>query len=170
MCQCGEAKIIFKMCGGKIFKTLHWLECRQTGQVGVELQRNCQPSFCRQKVSLEVKRLVVLVSARWLHGCLLGLLITVRGLAQWRIYSTTVDTKHQSSNLAKSFMRSTSPAITPNPCYRLPFFRPLFVCRVSLVRWLGSSFAFFCWACAVAKMQMCYPMAWTLFVFVRLCN
>ena len=43
-----------------------------------QVTANCQPSFCRQKVSLEVKRLVVLVSARWLHGCLLGLLITLK--------------------------------------------------------------------------------------------
>ena len=52
-----------------------WLECRQTNQVSVELQRNCQPSFCRLKVNLEVKSLVVLVSARWLHGRPLGLII-----------------------------------------------------------------------------------------------
>ena len=30
----GWLKLFFKMCGGKIFKTLYWLECRQTGQVG----------------------------------------------------------------------------------------------------------------------------------------
>jgi hypothetical protein len=29
----GRLKLFFKMCGGKIFKTLRWLECRQTGQV-----------------------------------------------------------------------------------------------------------------------------------------
>ncbi len=72
----GRLKLFFKMCGGKIFKTLCWIECRKTGQVGVELQRNCQASFWRPKVSLEVKSLVVLVSARWLHCCPLGLLIT----------------------------------------------------------------------------------------------
>ena len=52
------------LCGGQ-----------QTGLVGVELQRNGQPSFCRPKVSLEVKRLVVLLSAWWLHCRLLGLLV-----------------------------------------------------------------------------------------------
>ena len=34
----GRLKLFFKMCGGKIFKTLRWLECRQTSQVSVELQ------------------------------------------------------------------------------------------------------------------------------------
>jgi len=29
-----------------------------------------------------------------------------------------------------------------------------------MVRWLGSSFAFFVWLCAVGKMQMCYQMRW----------
>lgn len=72
----GKLKLFFKMCGGKIFKTLRWFECRQTSLAGVDLQRKSQPSFCRPKVSLEVKSLVVFVSARWLHGGLLGLLIT----------------------------------------------------------------------------------------------
>ena len=62
------------MCGGKNFKTLRWIECRQTG-LG-QVTANCQPSFCRLKVGLEVRSLVVLVSARWLHCRLLGLLIT----------------------------------------------------------------------------------------------
>jgi len=26
----GRLKLFFKMCGGKIFKTLRWIECRQT--------------------------------------------------------------------------------------------------------------------------------------------
>jgi hypothetical protein len=29
-----------------------------------------------------------------------------------------------------------------------------------LVRWLGGSFAFFVWLCAVAKKQMCHQMRW----------
>ena len=61
---------------GKFLKPSVGLSVGKLDWVCVELLRNCQPSFCRQKVSLEVKRLVVLVSARWLHGCLLGLLIT----------------------------------------------------------------------------------------------
>ena len=61
---------------GKFLKPSLGLSVGKLDWVCVELLRNCQPSFCRQKVSLEVKRLVVLVSARWLHGCLLGLLIT----------------------------------------------------------------------------------------------
>jgi len=30
----------------------------------------------------------------------------------------------------------------------------------SVERWLGSSFAFFVWLCAVGKMQMCYQKRW----------
>jgi len=33
------------------------------------------------------------------------------------------------------------------------------------VRWLGSSFAFFVWLCAVVKMQMCYQMRWVFWTF-----
>jgi hypothetical protein len=94
----GRLKLFFKMCGGKIFKTLCWLECRQTGQVVVELQRNCQPSFCRPKVSLEVKSLVVLVSVLWLHGRLLGLLITVCS------YKKLAVSKHKTVNLHESLI------------------------------------------------------------------
>jgi hypothetical protein len=63
-------KLFFKMCGGEIFKTLRWLE--------------------RPKVSLEVKNLVVLLSAQWLHCRLLGLPITVRALRRWGNRSTNV--------------------------------------------------------------------------------
>ena len=91
----GRLKLFFKMCGGKIFKTLRWFECRQTGQVGVELQRNSQQSIGRPKVCLEVKSLVVLVSVLRLHGHLLGLLITVSGLAKVAIFTTNVDAENQ---------------------------------------------------------------------------
>ena len=90
---------------GKFLKQMRWLKCQQTSLVGVELQRNGQPSFCRPKVNLEVKSLVILVSARWLHGRLLGLLITFSGLKQKRIKSyTTVpcdkdNRKHRSTKL-----------------------------------------------------------------------
>jgi len=33
-----------------------------------------------------------------------------------------------------------------------------------LVRWLGGSFAFFIWLCAVAKKQMCHQMRWHISV------
>jgi len=59
----GRLKLFFKMCGGKIFKTLRWIECRKTGLGLCQVTANCQPSYCRPKVSLEVKSLVVLVSA-----------------------------------------------------------------------------------------------------------
>ena len=64
------------MCGGEIFKTnaLALVSAKWSG--GVELQRNCQPSFCRPRIYLAVKSLVVLVSVLRLHGRLLGLLIT----------------------------------------------------------------------------------------------
>ena len=59
-------KLFLKCEVGKILKQMRWLMCRQTGQVCVELQRNCQPSFCHPKVSLEVK-----VWSFWcpLNGC-----------------------------------------------------------------------------------------------------
>ena len=64
-----------------------------------------------------------------LHGRLLRLVLTVRGLAKCGTFSTKLQSKHQSSNLAQSFIRSTSPRISPNPCYRLPFCRGV-SCRV----------------------------------------
>ena len=57
---------------------MRWLGCPQTCLVGVELQRNGQPIFCRPKVSLKVKSLDVLLSVLRLHGRLLGLLITIK--------------------------------------------------------------------------------------------
>lgn len=59
----------------------------------------------------------------------LHLAVTVRGLAKCGTFSTKLQSKHQSSNLAQSFIRSTSPRISPNPCYRLPFCRGV-NCRV----------------------------------------
>jgi len=78
----GWLKLFFKMCGGEIFKTnaLALVSAKWSG--GVELQRNCQPSFCRPRIYLAVKSLVVLVSVLRLHGRLLGLLITFLGLAK----------------------------------------------------------------------------------------
>ena len=54
--------------------------------------------------------------------CPLPLLITVLGLAKCGAFSTTLQSKHQSSNLAITFNRSTSPRISPNPCYKQWFF------------------------------------------------
>ena len=48
-----------------------------------------------RRARLEVKRLVVLVSARWLHGCLLGLLITFDGLPKARLKMRSTVRKHQ---------------------------------------------------------------------------
>jgi hypothetical protein len=36
----------------------------------------------------------------------------------------------------------------------------LFIVYSVFVLWLGSSFAFFCLAFALEKMQMCYQMRW----------
>jgi len=59
-----------------------------------------------------------------------------------------------------------SALLLPNRCYQLPFFSVVFVrCHfVSvLLRWLGGSFAFFYWLCAVAKKQMCHQKRWHYF-------
>ena len=76
-----------KLCVGLSVGKLDWF-C-------VELLRNSQQSIGRPKVCLEVKSLVVLMSARWLHCCLLGLLITVSGLAKVAIFTTNVDAENQ---------------------------------------------------------------------------
>jgi hypothetical protein len=58
---------------------------------------------------------------------------------------------------------STKPAILPNCCYRLAFFLSLCFCpllRLSLVRWLGGSFAFFVGLCAFGKNANVPPKAW----------
>jgi hypothetical protein len=52
-----------------------------------------------------------------LHGRLLRLLLTVFGFAREQIFSTKAQSKHQSSNLAKLLIRSTSPALLQNRCY-----------------------------------------------------
>jgi hypothetical protein len=46
----GRLKLLFKMCVGKIFKTLCWIEYRKTGLGLCRVTANCQPSYCRQKV------------------------------------------------------------------------------------------------------------------------
>ena len=61
----GRLKLFFKMCGGKIFKTCVGLSVGKLDWVCVELLRNSQQSIGRPKVCLEVKSLVVLLSARW---------------------------------------------------------------------------------------------------------
>lgn len=93
--------------------------------------------------------------------CLVKLPPTFRGLAKCGTFSTTLQSKHQSSNLAQMFIRSTSPRISPKPCYLLPFFQSLFClsCWVVVVRLLGSSFSFFVWFCAVGKNENVLPNA-----------
>ncbi len=46
----GWLKLFFQMCGRKIFKTLRWFECRQTGQVCVKLQRILNRVFVVRKL------------------------------------------------------------------------------------------------------------------------
>ena len=53
-------------------------------------------------------------------------------LGEGGTFSTNVDTKNLSSNLAQMFIRSTSPRISPNSCYRLAFFR--LCCQVVVCR------------------------------------
>lgn len=48
----------------------------------------------------------------------LHLLPTVFGFARERIFNTNAQSKNQTSNLRKSFKRSTSPALLQNRCYR----------------------------------------------------
>ena len=70
---------------------MRWLGCPQTCLVGVELQRNGQPIFCRPKVSLKVKSLDVLLSVLRLHGRLLGLLITFCSYPKGGTFATKLD-------------------------------------------------------------------------------
>ena len=90
-----------------------------------------------------VPSFMFLVVYLWLHCRLLGLLITVSGLAKLAILTTKLHTKHQCSNIVKTVLRSTEPPILPNPCYKLPFF--LSKCcsvefAVSLCGWAGILF------------------------------
>ena len=75
------------------------------------------------KIFVFVSRLILYRSVQ------MPLPLTFWGLAKCGIFSTTLQSKHQSSNLAQMFIRSTSPRISPNPCYRLPFCRGV-SCRV----------------------------------------
>jgi hypothetical protein len=50
-------------------------------------------------------------------SCFLNLPITFSGLAKVAIFTTKLHTKHQSSNLAKTVIRSTEPPLLPNPSY-----------------------------------------------------
>jgi hypothetical protein len=80
--------------------------------------------------------------------------LTVSGLAKVAILPLNFHTKHQSSNLAKTVIRSTKPPLLPNPCYALvPFSSvcPLFMFGQEVVRGLSGSFAFFDWLCELAK-------------------
>jgi hypothetical protein len=79
----GWLKLFFKMCGEKIFKTLRWLECWQTGLVCVKLQRIVnrvkvvRKFVWKSKVGrFGVRPLVVLSSFRLAYNG--------HGLAMWR--------------------------------------------------------------------------------------
>jgi hypothetical protein len=66
------------------------------------------------------------------------------------------------SNIAKMYLRSTSPAITPNRCYVLPFF-----CRDCPLAWWVSLVAlldFLALVGVLKKIQMCHQMRWQLCV------
>ncbi len=68
---------------------------------------------------------------------------TVSGLEKVAIFTTKFHTKHQSSNLAKTVIRSTEPPLLPNPCYKLPFFLSKSCSvefAVSLCGWAGMLF------------------------------
>ena len=54
----GWLKLFFKMCGGKIFKTLRWLECRQS-RVGM----------CRDTAKLSVDLGLSVVGRVVLYAC-----------------------------------------------------------------------------------------------------
>jgi hypothetical protein len=61
--------------------------------------------------------------------------ITFSGLAKVAIFTAKLHAKHESSNLAKTVIRSTEPPLLPNPCYKLPFF----FCQCSTVSSLAMS-------------------------------
>ena len=78
------------------------------------------------------------VSVSMLQCRQIGLPITLFGLAKCGTFSTTLQSKHQSSNLAQMFIRSTSPRISPNRCCKQWFFVRSFclsglVCRQDLI-------------------------------------
>jgi hypothetical protein len=67
-------------------------------------------------------------------------------LAKVAIFTTKLQTKNESSNIAETVIRSTEPPLLPNPCYAFVvlFCRGLFVSvYVVLVRLVGGSFGFF---------------------------
>ncbi|TAF72054.1 MAG: hypothetical protein EAZ53_17075, partial [Bacteroidetes bacterium] len=54
---------------------------------------------------------IILLKTEFFHS------LTFWGLAKVAIFTTKLHTKHQSSNLAKTVIRSTEPPLLPNPCY-----------------------------------------------------
>ena len=69
--------------------------------------------------------------------------ITVSGLAKVAIFSTKLHTKHSTSNLVKTVIRSTEPPLLPNPCYAFVVFCPLLplcVCLVALLDFLALDY------------------------------
>jgi hypothetical protein len=72
--------------------------------------------------------------------------------------TTNFSVKHLPLLIFISFHFSTKPAIAYTHCCAFVVFSVLSVSQ----RWLGSSFAFFCFALCVGKMQMCYQMRWVI--------
>jgi hypothetical protein len=87
--------------------------------------------------------------------------LTFSGLAKVAIFTTNVDAENQSSNLAKTVIRSTEPPLLPNPCYAFVVFLGLFFPFILsvVVRWLSSSFGFFCLVLCVGKNTNVLPKA-----------
>lgn len=54
--------------------------------------------------------------------CFAVLVVTVWRLAKVAILSSKLQSKHRTSNLVKTVIRSTEPPLLPNACYLLAFF------------------------------------------------
>ena len=97
----------------------------------------------------------------------LHLLVTFSGLAKVAIFTTNVDAENQTLITHYSVCGALDRHFCQTRVSTSPFFSVVFVrCHFSLsvVRWLGGSFAFFVWLCADAKKQMCHQMRWLLSV------
>jgi hypothetical protein len=88
--------------------------------------------------------------------------LTVCGLAKVAIFTTNVDAENQClinhktvyGALNRHFCQT---AVSTSPFFSIVFVRCHFVSV--LVRWLGGSFAFFVWLCAVGKNANVPPKA-----------
>jgi len=143
--MCGWLKLFFKMCGGKIFKTLGAV-CVSSKSVRKFMLR-CQSSIFR---------------CLFFRSTFSRLAYNVLGLCEEAELEAQMFSLAQMSNRIPNVQYSTEPAFLQNPCYALvPFSSVHFVsvCRV-VVRWLGSSFGFFfVWLCALEKNTNVLPKA-----------